>query len=598
MVRVRRGQIGLAVEYGKPVLLQEGLHVYNHPLFAFQGFKKVDEPHINHMSYHVLRVPRGEFAKIEEQARPKLLPEGTHAVDNAVFSYSGFVKSMEAYIKHGTIHIIQVPKGSLGLLFESNYPRILHAGVHIYDSPTLNFVKVVKKTAPQMTHGTITRFRVKRGEIALAWHDNEPVFIEDAGTYHVDSPNFELVTLASALDKEIILGARKIITVYSGEVGVTYKAGTLQVLREGRHVIEDANHRFECFLDTKQVSLRLESVESGKGDLLVCETKDYVSVGIRADVFYRIQDPEKAILQIGTTEKIQQIVQETSVATLNNIVRSTNLNDIAQADTTKAQASPDQENVQAAQALGEHDKPSAPLFYDKAHDLFLQKLHEHFLHDYGIEIANIRIEQFTLMDESMKKSIEGQAAKSAQTMSDLANLQGEAQIKKQVQERDAHIQLQKAQAEAKQRQIEADAEMSQAEAKQRAQQIRSKTEADVKTIAAQATADAKRTEAQAEADAIKIKGLAQAEAAKANAEAIKATAQAEAERAKALSATPLGEKLCLLEIYAEAIKKSNEGVSKVVYVDPSTTSNGNPLGLLTLQSLQADLAHFSASSKQ
>lgn len=69
-------------------------------------------------------------------------------------------------------------------------------------------------------------------------------------------------------------------------------------------------------------------------------------------------------------------------------------------------------------------------------------------------------------------------------------------------------------------------------------------------------------------------------------------AAAEAERAKLLAATPLGEKISLLEIYADAIKSSNDGVSKVVYVDPSTTQGGNPLGLLILQSLQMDLEHL------
>ena len=57
-------------------------------------------------------------------------------------------------------------------------------------------------------------------------------------------------------------------------------------------------------------------------DILVCETKDLVKIGIRADVFFRGADPMKAILQVGR-DKIDSLVMETSIATLTNILRST-----------------------------------------------------------------------------------------------------------------------------------------------------------------------------------------------------------------------------------------------------------------------------------
>merc|ERR1712070_1231546 len=65
------------------------------------------------------------------------------------------------------------------------------------------------------------------------------------------------------------------------------------------------------------------------GDLMQCETKDLVKVGVRADVFYSIADPEKAIKRIRVDE-IEDLVRETAIATLTNIIRSTALNEIAQ----------------------------------------------------------------------------------------------------------------------------------------------------------------------------------------------------------------------------------------------------------------------------
>ena len=61
----------------------------------------------------------------------------------------------------------------------------------------------------------------------------------------------------------------------------------------------------------------------------MCETKDLVKVGLRADVFYSIEDPEKCINKIETDE-LEDLVRETAVATLTNIIRSTALNEIAQ----------------------------------------------------------------------------------------------------------------------------------------------------------------------------------------------------------------------------------------------------------------------------
>jgi len=570
-VRVRRGQLGLAVENGKPVLLQEGVHVYNNPLFSFTQFKPVDAEHVQHMSYHVVRVPRGCFGKITEQARAKLLPEGTHAVDNAVFEYQGLAKSLDEYIRHGTIHIIQVPKGSLGLVFESSCPVMLEEGVHLYDSPTLKFVGIHSKQQAQIIHGTISRFRVQKGQVGLAWLDNEPVLIENPGTYEVDSSNFQFGSLEDASKKIIALGAKKIVTVYEGEVGVTYKAGTLAVLRPGRHYIDSADHMVDAFLSTQQLSLRLNKDK----DLLACDTKDLVKIGIRADVFYRICDPEKALTQVGRTF-IPELVKETSIATLNNIVRSTNLGEIATSPQPSAQSEKEQaEKVRNAQATGE---ASAPLFFDKAHDQFLAKLHDDFMSRYGLEITNIRIEEFKIMNDSLAQSIAGQAIKTAATQSELANLEGQTRIATQQQEREARMQQIRAEAEARNLQISAQAEKTQAEVMAAAQQVRSDAEANTT-----------RTRAQAEADAILM-------AAKAEAEAISLKARAEAERAQLLAQTPLGEKLSLLEVYGDVVKRSNEGVEKVVYMDPSATSAGNPLALLTMQSLQKDLSQLSTQN--
>ena len=590
VLRVRRGQIGLAMENGKPVLLAEGLHCYNSPMFAFSGFRAVNETHIEHGSYHVIRVPKGSFAIVTEEQRAKLLPEGVHVIDNPIFKFEGLVKASQPYIKHGTIHVIQVPKGAVGLVFESSFPRFLHEGLHLYDSPTLEWKGTRLKLDEDIKHGTLSRFRVPKGRVGLAWKDNHPLFIETPGTYEVDSASFKYIESKPVTAKVIELGSCKTVTVYSGEVGVSFNMGVLEIMPPGRHVIDSAQHAFDDFMSTQQRALRLQSNEHrGPGellkpqdDILVCETKDLVKIGIRADVFFRVADPMKAILQVGR-DKIDSLVMETSIATLTNILRSTPLSDIAQSSSpTAVSEAKHVEKVEAANAAGE---PTAPLFFDQAHDAFLSKLHDYFMEKYGIEISNIRIEQFKIMDQSLATSISQQAIMTAETQSRLANVAGQTEIATQEQERDARMRQITAKAEAETRRVAAEAEVAQAEAGARAARVRAEAEADRARIAAEG-----------EANAIKIRAEASVAEANAEAEGIRVRADAEAERAKKL-ATPLGEKLSLLNVYADVVKASNEGVSKVVYVDPTTTQAANPLGLLTLQSLQSDLAVLSGDKK-
>jgi len=572
------------------------LHVYNSPIFKFNRFVKVDSEHISHMSYNVVRVPRGSFGRVTENMTPKLLAEGLHVVDNPIFEYRGIVNMSDQYIKNGTVHVIQVAKGSLGLIMESSFPRLLEEGVHIFDSPTLEYVGVKSKLSKVIRHGTITRFRVEMGEVGLAWDGNNPLLIEEPGTYLVDNSTFKFVSAKSVNEKFIELGAQKMVTVYSGEVGVSYKAGALTILESGRHIINRTDHFFETFLSLQQRAMRLRPSE----DVLICETRDLVKIGIVADVFFRVADPMQAISEVGIAG-IDKLVEETSIATLTNIMRGTCLNDIAQNSpnpTVKSEKSHLAEQQQAA-AVG---APSAPLFFDRAHDAFLAKLHDDFLEKYGLFISNIRIEKFKLLDSALSDSISKQALITAQTESQLANLAGKTQIATTEQERKKRVDLIEAEAAAATLQTQAEAKVAQAEADARALQVRAeadaarlRVQAEAEAYAVKVRAEATIAEAEAEAQSTKIRATASISQAEADAEGIRVRSEAEADRAEKLGATSLGEKVALLNIYADVVKASNDGVSKVVYVDPSTTQAANPLGLLTLQSLQNDLTGLGAS---
>jgi regulator of protease activity HflC (stomatin/prohibitin superfamily) len=583
--RVAPGQIGLAFEnMTQAVLLAPGLHVYNCPSFKLQGTVDVQQNYFQHGAFHVLRVQRGRYALVwESPTQPRLLREGNYAINSPTFKFESFKDVSETYIKHGTIHIVQVPKGQVGKVTESITPKLLAEGVHVVDHPNFKFDGLVLLTTAVIKHGTITRFRVNMGDVGLAtWH-NEAIFIDTPGTYEVDSPDFIYLKAEPQTTRLLVNGNKKVVTVFSGEVGLSYRGGCLDVLQPGRHMISKADHYFDSFMSTQQVTLRLKDLKAtgqDATDLIVAETKDFVKVGIKADLFFSIADAYKTVVRVGK-DGVQELLLETAIGTLTNIIRSTCLNEIAQSETASVKSKDAaNQNAQAAQALGQ---PSAPLFFDRAHDEFLARLHDDFLERYGIEISNIRVESFKIMDKDLSASISSQAITTAQTENKLANLKGQTEIATAERQREAQV----AQIAAEQ---QARALKVTTESQNQSRLEQAQADAEAKAFQVKQENDAKIAQARAEAEAIRLR-------AEAEAEAIRTKAEAEAKRAALLSGTPLGAQLALLEVWTDTIKKSNEGISKVVYCDPAVqqaAGAGNPLGLLGLGAMQGELQRLSA----
>jgi len=621
ILRVLPGEVGLIREQGTEVLLDVGTHVFNSGIVSVQGKVKYNElKHFNHGRYHYLRVDRGYFARVwavvmidgMETVVPRLLGQGTHYIANHMFKFDGFSKVSDPVIAHGSIHKVNVVKGKIAKCVQDTTCRLLGEGEHTIESTdfqVVGFEDIMKNHCIQ--HGTITILRVTKGKVALAWKDNDPIFITEPGLYEFDSADFSFDSFRDAEERLIQLGSKKIVQVQTGQVGVTYDDGVLKVLRNGTHEIDSATHIVHRFLSIQEKSIRLATLsgneklarsmkrsQAGKqsdsdamlekskqgashliiddkdADLTICETKDLVKVGIRADVFYSISDPEKCILKIDTDE-LEDLVRETAIATLTNIIRSTALNQIAQSNSVsagglagrvaedlreskeEAAASVSVKQLTAkieAEVDGNAPPASAPMaeFFDKTHDEFMSKLHDDFQLRYGVNISNIRIEAFKIMDDDLAEQISKHALTTAQIENEMANLEGMSLISTQ----------------------------------------KEKTAAEVKNISALADAVAKKTTADAQNQRMIDHALAEGEAlrikAKAEAESIKLKAEAEAERAEMIARTDLGKQEALLSIYADMVVESNKGVEKVIYLDPSVNKD-SPFALSSMQNLNNDL---------
>eukprot|EP01114_Cavostelium_apophysatum_P001457 TRINITY_DN1125_c0_g1_i4.p1 TRINITY_DN1125_c0_g1~~TRINITY_DN1125_c0_g1_i4.p1 ORF type:complete len:733 (-),score=224.80 TRINITY_DN1125_c0_g1_i4:49-2136(-) len=538
--RVQRGEVGVAMDNGQPLLLGEGIHVRNNRLFQMVRFESINQQTLSHGSIHVIRVPKGHYGLITENAVPKLLPEGIHVTNSNVFQFEKFELINQPYIRHGTLHILRIPQGKVALVNDNNRPRLLE-GTHCINSKTFTFIKMEDINQLVIRHGTITQFRVRKGEVGLGWDNNQPAFF-DEGVFIKDSPLFAFENCVSASEKQIVLGAKKIVTVWDGEVGVSYLKGKLVVLKPDRHIIDSTEHVFQGFLSTQQQCLHLIDPKYAKDGILSCETKDFVEIGLKADVFYKIADAEKVLLVVGK-DNIDPLVRETAIATLNSIIRSTSLAEVAQ---NKEFAAKSEKNA--------HPE-AAPMFFDKVHDEFISKLHDSFMSQFGVSITNIRIESFKIMNQELATSISKQAFTTAQTETQLSNLAGQTEIATAQMKRDAEVARIKAEGEAIKLKTETDA-------KNRSIMESAKAEADAAVIRAKAEAQAIEFKAQAEARSILLK------------------AEAEAKRAEMLAATPLGGQIQMYQMYAAMVKDSLQGVEKVIYMP--TDAMNNPLSFMNL----------------
>lgn len=622
IIRVPPGAVGRIHDQGVEILLDVGTHVFNSGTVENAStVRYASSHHISHGRYHFIRVPRGKCGRVWAEVtdhnnvkslQPRLLAEGEHYIDSHLFRFDGLSDVSDEYIKHGSIHRIAVERGNVAKVVHDNWPRLLGAGDHLVESPQFVFKGMENVMAHLcILHGTISIVRVTRGMIALVWKDNEPTFLDQPGIYEFDSPDFSFVEFKSTEEQLIELGARKIVLVHTGQVGVTYDQGQLKILKNGRHEINNSTHVFHRFLSTQQRSIRLSTMHASEkmarnsnigkdksrgsktkvpgvsaktsaanafdvfdrdSDLTICETKDLVKVGMRADVFYSIEDPEKCIQKIDTDE-LEDLVRETAVATLTNIVRSTALNQIAQSTHVSAGGKNREVEVIPPPGAIDNPPPSAPMavFFDKLHDEFISKLNEDFMDRYGVDIANIRIESFKIMDQELSEQISKHALTTAKIENDLANLEGQSLISTTQERTAAEVMNINAEADATAQKTKADAENQR------------------KIDAALATAESHKIAARAKAEAESEAILARA---KAEAEAVRLKAAAEAERAEVLSRTTLGQQESLLAQYAHMVIESNKGVEKVIYLDPSVNRE-SPFALGSLQNLNNDLHSLS-----
>lgn len=471
------------------------IQVHSDPIYVTRDRIAVlkQDPLLNDLPCELLKFAVEPTGTLEEFFTPK---------SNAVLCLITPLLNFYACCK---MHLIQ--EGDIGLVWYGDEPQIIGPGRHFLLAPTKRFVGMRCLTDDRhIRHGTIHIVFVRMGEIGIGFDcaTGLPMLLT-SGQHIINSPTFQFNRFSTLTKEKTPIGELSLIRVEIGDIGYGYRSnGELMILEPGLHLISPPD-RYEG-----KLSMQLNIVQLPKG---INESKDYVRIQVEAAVYYKIQNPYKALTEIGG-HLVRDQVKELGIATLQQIIRSSTLVDIAGSQKV---------------SYAEHEqKQGEPDFYARVHDQFLGQLHDHVLEEWGVEISNIRIESLRIHDPQLAQSI----AKSAIQVSEL-----EAE----------HLMLDK---------------------RTQIITVRATNKKKEIEIEVDAAADKMRRLAQAEADAMLIK-------ARADKDAKVLQGEGEAEYSRLVQESGLGAELATLKIHQEALKNV-EQIIYVPHL-PKLMGESNPL---------------------
>jgi len=207
IVRVGPGRIGLATMNGRPVLLDQGVHFVNEPSFQMDAepFRRQDDALITLGPVNVILVPRGKIVPVVVNGEGHFLLEGRHTINQARFTINCAVndgrisyKSLtDEYVAAGTRHRIVVPRGKLGLALEQGEPVIYEPGsTHLVNSALFEYKGSVDVTKQVVEHGSLKIVIVKDGQVGITYNSGVLELLQ-TGRHHITAETHVLAGFVS-----------------------------------------------------------------------------------------------------------------------------------------------------------------------------------------------------------------------------------------------------------------------------------------------------------------------------------------------------------------------------------------------------------------
>jgi hypothetical protein len=410
IINVPMGYIAKAWKGNMPIFLGQGPHVIHDP--NLKTVKKEDlidmnSDYIQHGTYHIIRVPPGQFAKITINTTPYFLTPRNHSYvfNESVFKFDGLVKLSSVYIAHGNYNILQIPHGKIAKVwFGATRPELLNASdiPYVFADPAFS--------------------------LALK---NKDTYFEDA-TEHI-----------------IIHGSIKRILPKTGEVAVTHNNGKLVTYcsnpKNEPITITEPNHSFDRFIpiniqtiefpSEKKKNQRIKENNVSKKDIdyadvnyEVFRTSDGLPIGVKLLVVYEIENPNLTLQRLNA-DQILSHIESLVVADMGLVIQNCSSVDFLK--TNQAFAKKEVSDV----ALNVNE------FYENLQKRVFSQLQNDFA-DYGIKLIRLNIETPKILDLTI-----------AGKMAEFSLMNTEARAKEGVLDRKFNIAKQEASQDAIKKQI-------------------------------------------------------------------------------------------------------------------------------------------------
>jgi len=336
IMNIPDGHIGKAF-VGKTksaVLLEQGRHAKNDPDFKVEedyiNYNKTlnEEGVIQHGTITIIRTKPNEIALAWLGNKPKIIaPDNDYIVNSTEFTYVensliDYDKELndKGKIIHGTISIVRVKPGKIGLALYKGKPIFLGEGTHAHDDLNFKFTAFADASEDHYKFQAATIFRLKAGELAcLQDKDNKVEVLKIAGRYVISEPVL-LLNKYSVNEgrvehdsyQRVRLQAGKIIFYQDKDGQTCYhdKPGTYELQRPEYfdEKIYDINTAIIHFEATVRLNLKQGEIAyyiDGKGQTCLVE-KTGVKYITRPSQFLTLDTSKVSdeILQLGSTDVI------------------------------------------------------------------------------------------------------------------------------------------------------------------------------------------------------------------------------------------------------------------------------------------------------
>lgn len=485
---------------------------------VLQAFNKNRETIMEQSVAFGTRIKRDEFRLVHRNNRPELVGFTRTPLRKKIY-FTGTTedicisKQTDLLIgAHGS-YVLNVSKGYMVTAFYGlSIPIIYGEGVHVIHNNTFKLPKnsLCPLNTQYVKHGTYHILRVPKGKLAKIWLGNEPYLLESRSEpYIFNSPLFKLEPksndeiLEDAFSEVIIHGSIKRLVPKTGKVAITYNNGNLMTFsssEDGRPIlITDENHIFDGFLttNTQTIVFPCERTKEERRkerpndhDYIEYEslrTRDGLPIGIKLLVVFSIEDPAKTLSMLNK-DQIEPHIENIVVADMSMVIQRCNSTDFQNTDMTRTMPHMRDTMINTTVANNENAPPSYNVdFIRYLQDSVKNKLTADFK-EYGIDLVRVNIETPKILDKAI-------AAK----MSEFSLLTASANSRESTIEQTFNIAKKEAEQLATQNEIKQDQENQNKINSARAELEAAKLKAEAKTVTAEAEATAARAVEEARA---------------------------------------------------------------------------------------------------